>query len=501
MSKSGLLGNGSRPQPAFADNSTMMGRVPGGVLPERGSRDQYDIVQQLLQSSMGLAPISGSPLIAALTPMIGGAIGTRTKGLYRDGQEQRDNAAIEQLLSTMAPAHPAVLPGSRNPNYGAMAAASMPGNERDLLALTLAAEAGGEGLDGMLAAGAVIANRVNAGGYGDGLSGVIMKPGQFSAWNSLTGYAGGEGGLDMDSIRPSAEAYQAADMILSGNYQDPTGGATHYYNPSAANPDWGQRAGGQWQRIGNHVFGRADGEGRTPARDAAGRLASGDFSTLSGLGVQPMNQDSMRTLITLMNNTEVSDPIRDIAWTMMGEAMDNRSGLSPREQIGLARDMLGLEAAMAPLRSHGRFRTATPEEAAANGATAGQIGPDGRFYPSGPNTASGNAGLQRQQNEATTIIERALAELTNPFTGLNREEGMALLASDPVYARQFEILGIDRDELVRVQEERRAREEAEIAYERDQKLLNDWHPFNNPKNSAPNPAPLLHTDKDPLGIR
>lgn len=129
---------------------------------------------------------------------------------------------------------------------------------RDLLAKTLMAEAGGEGLAGMLAAGAVIDNRAKAGGYGDGIEGVITKPGQFSAWNRVTGYAGGKGGLDMDRITPNREAYQAADMILSQRYDDPTGGATHYYNPAAADPKWGAKAGGDWLRIGNHIFGNAD---------------------------------------------------------------------------------------------------------------------------------------------------------------------------------------------------------------------------------------------------
>lgn len=138
-------------------------------------------------------------------------------------------------------------------------ARDMRGGDRELLAKTLMAEAGGEGYDGMLAAGAVIHNRANTTGYGDSLRDVIMKPGQFSAWNSVTGYAGGEGGLDMDKITPNEHALKAADAILSGNFEDPTGGATHYYNPSVANPKWGQkRAGGDWKRIGNHIFGFAD---------------------------------------------------------------------------------------------------------------------------------------------------------------------------------------------------------------------------------------------------
>jgi hypothetical protein len=154
-------------------------------------------------------------------------------------------------------------------------------NDRDLLAKTLQAEAGNQGLGGMLAAGSVIMNRTQTPGYGSGLRGVILKPGQFSAWNSLTGYAGGEQGQDMLNMRPSAAAYQAADKLLAGDYQDQTGGATHYYNPSISNPKWGQkRAGGDWQRIGDHIFGFAD----------AGRGKRSPQATVSTQGAAPMMQ-------------------------------------------------------------------------------------------------------------------------------------------------------------------------------------------------------------------
>jgi hypothetical protein len=158
-------------------------------------------------------------------------------------------------------------------------ARDMRGGDRELLAKTLMAEAGGEGYEGMLAAGAVIHNRANTKGYGDSLRDVIMKPGQFSAWNGVTGYAGGEGGLDMDKINPSEHALKAADAILSGSFEDPTGGATHYYNPSVANPKWGQkRAGGDWLTIGNHIFGSADA-GRSGARSKPRKAAPAPQST------------------------------------------------------------------------------------------------------------------------------------------------------------------------------------------------------------------------------
>jgi hypothetical protein len=153
-------------------------------------------------------------------------------------------------------------------------------NDRELLARTLQAEAGNQGFGGMIAAGSVIMNRLGSNGS---LRNVILKPGQFSAWNSVTGYAGGEQGQNMD-FTPSAEAYKAADALLSGKYQDPTGGATHYYNPSISTPSWGQEAGGQWTKIGAHLFGTPSGEKRTTTP----RVNAGEVSPMDGQ--QPMQQ-------------------------------------------------------------------------------------------------------------------------------------------------------------------------------------------------------------------
>jgi spore germination cell wall hydrolase CwlJ-like protein len=90
-----------------------------------------------------------------------------------------------------------------------------------------------------------------------------LKPGQFSAWNLATGYAGGKGGLNMDKIKPSESAYKAADALLAGKRHEAVGDRTHYYAPKHADPKWGKKAGGDWLTIGNHVFGWADaGKGK-----------------------------------------------------------------------------------------------------------------------------------------------------------------------------------------------------------------------------------------------
>lgn len=137
-------------------------------------------------------------------------------------------------------------------------------NDRELLARLLEAEAGSEGATGKLAVGAVIKNRLSSGKYGDTLRDVVMAPGQFSPLNSVTGYAGGEQGVDFSRITPSSTTYDIADAILSGQYEDPTGGATHFYNPEISQPSWGGGEG--WQSIGRHLFGTAQ---PAPARSSS----------------------------------------------------------------------------------------------------------------------------------------------------------------------------------------------------------------------------------------
>lgn len=199
---------------------------------------------------------------------------------------QERNHAVNALADVFSHLPPRARAAYENPlQYNALqtfggptkaAAAAMempeavPGRARDAdmstrlrLARTLQAEAGNQGYQGMLDVGSVIMNRVDDGRYGDGVDGVIMKPGQFSAWNSVTGYAKGEQGQNM-GFTPREDALRAADALWSGNYSDRTGGATHYYAviPGVSGvPKWSNDT---FRKIdGDHYFGRADA-GRKP---------------------------------------------------------------------------------------------------------------------------------------------------------------------------------------------------------------------------------------------
>lgn len=134
-------------------------------------------------------------------------------------------------------------------------------SELEILARTIEAEARNEPFEGKIAVGATIANRAASGKYGQGIHGVILKKAQFSPWNAWTGYAKGEQGKDMMKLKASKESYQAAQDILKGDYEDVTGGATHYLNDAVSKPAWlpamKKRDRGTL-RIGNHLFGNAD---------------------------------------------------------------------------------------------------------------------------------------------------------------------------------------------------------------------------------------------------
>jgi N-acetylmuramoyl-L-alanine amidase len=108
----------------------------------------------------------------------------------------------------------------------------------DVMARTLWGEARGEGPTGRIAVAWIIRNRVETDlgkdgkpdWWGEGIEGVCRKPWQFSCWNAD------------DPNRPKLMAVTEADHnfrdcleiargVLAGIIEDPTGGATQYYNP------------------------------------------------------------------------------------------------------------------------------------------------------------------------------------------------------------------------------------------------------------------------------
>ena len=130
-------------------------------------------------------------------------------------------------------------------------------SERDALIRTMYAEAANQGEDGLAAVAHVILNRTKDSRFPDNAYDVVHQDKQFSAWNDAD-----MEGNDLVNIDENSKEYKDVakilDNILSGESPDITRGATHYWNPNKANPNWGpdtlaaHEAGGL--QIGDHVF-------------------------------------------------------------------------------------------------------------------------------------------------------------------------------------------------------------------------------------------------------
>lgn len=114
---------------------------------------------------------------------------------------------------------------------------------RDLewLARVISAEARGESLQGQIAVGAVVMNRVQDRRFPDSVYEVIFQSGQFTS-------------VDNGSIyrTPTASAYRAARLALAGF--DPTGGSVYFYNPRLVSRGNWIRSRPVIKTIGNHDF-------------------------------------------------------------------------------------------------------------------------------------------------------------------------------------------------------------------------------------------------------
>ena len=219
----------------------------------------------------------------------------------------------------------------RTPNNPAMPASGTSEGERLALARTLQAEAGNQGFEGMLDVGSVIANRRNSGQWGDTFTDVVTAPGQFSAWNSVTGYAGGEQGQPMD-FAPGAEALRAADLILAGNYEDQTGGAQNYFAeiPGVSpRPSWADES---FVQRGDHYFGTAGGGGGRANPRGQG-------------GGQP--NVSTQQIVELLSNPYIrQDPAKSAV--LQSLLQQNMQGQDPMRALEMERAQLELEALRNP---------------------------------------------------------------------------------------------------------------------------------------------------------
>jgi len=137
-------------------------------------------------------------------------------------------------------------------------------DDRDYLIRTIAFEASGEPAMAKIAIAYVVLNRKKSGKWGDNIKAVVTQPGQFEPWTTKR--------REIEGLSPDDPSYQSAaiiaDAVLSGQTPDPTGGATHFLNPTivrerrgGALPSW---ARGEGVPIGSHTFYFPEGDDASP---------------------------------------------------------------------------------------------------------------------------------------------------------------------------------------------------------------------------------------------
>lgn len=134
-------------------------------------------------------------------------------------------------------------------------------SEREIVALTIYGEARGEPVEGQIAVGCVIRNRVRDKRWPDDFRGVCLQPSQFSCWN--------EGDPTQAAVLRAARKAQIGQHdpvmrqclwvalgVCDDSVQDTVRGANHYFADSIAPPSWSERMILVAKR-GHHTFFRA----------------------------------------------------------------------------------------------------------------------------------------------------------------------------------------------------------------------------------------------------
>ena len=137
----------------------------------------------------------------------------------------------------------------------------MPYDTRELLARLLQCEAGGEGINGMMAVATVIMNRANAltGEFarvsnGGDVRNIILQPSQFTCL--LEFVDGVYNPQNIYNMNPTQIHYDIANWAVAGNRLTNLGQALWFFNPysTTCQNKFPSSAGYFVIRVGNHCF-------------------------------------------------------------------------------------------------------------------------------------------------------------------------------------------------------------------------------------------------------
>jgi len=175
---------------------------------------------------------------------------------FRPQAQPPVNPLAGMLMQSFSPMSPfiehASVAGRQVPTFPKDSNKDYTERDLDVVSRTAYGEARGEGDEGIRAVLHVMRNRKLL-GDDTSYSEVALKPRQFSAWN--------QGDPNRELIQSLGEEELAdtrdiAEEVLSGESEDPTGGATHYHAKEVS-PKWASEMR-PTATIGRHRFYRED---------------------------------------------------------------------------------------------------------------------------------------------------------------------------------------------------------------------------------------------------
>lgn len=176
------------------------------------------------------------------------------------GSNEIDIENVPQETPTPTPI-PTITPKPRRKEY------NIPKDQENKTIATFLAEAIAEGKEGLHGVMSAADNRLGTpslyGGTRANIFDVISEPKQFSGFSKThriyTKFRDYLRGKDVKLDDKEKEALNLAIELFSklstGELEDITGGANHYYNPALAAPNWANKLQ-NIKKIGSHVFGR-----------------------------------------------------------------------------------------------------------------------------------------------------------------------------------------------------------------------------------------------------
>ena len=430
-----------------------LAQIRDAMLPPVSPKHRYENTLALTQNASAAARGTGSPLAAFLTPVIGGVLNRRAKANYEQATRQANQAGMDSIVSAMSGVGPDQLrnnPDSMNALLGVMSNETIDPSLRGFAANALQ--------EAMKPKPATKSTAP--------ITYTSLTPEQYRQYGIPEGHPAQLSSLGkVVLLKPMSDGgFRNATPEEAQGFGHAAGqfGPDGRFHPLKPMPDGGFR---------NATPEEAQGHGYTSGQ-------FGPDGRFHPLGPKLYGGDSKSTA--------------PVTWTLVT--------IDQKRKWGIPEDQTAQISSRGEVRYVGKppaggFVDATTAYAGGHGYTSGQLGPDGRFYPTGSKLGGGDS----KSYAAVRILNNAINGLMSDGTLMTRKEAMAAAAKDPLLSPMFAAVGIDPSAVVRAWEQEQAAEQG-AATEGPQGSESIWAKIWNmlngsseaqagPSQSTPPPAP------------